>query len=220
MHGARPNTAAQVVCGTLSPVFAMEDPRIAHEASLAQAITSPMDGEAAPPADSDAASPGPPSEATGGGKRRSLDQQFGPPPPLFSVPLDLDDVMNGNLRVEIWDDALGDLVGTATFSIRQIFELEFGLDEFCQIGYRGRRVGTCGVDSLTSTACCRDVEPTAALLADEAKRRRSALCSWSWCHTTNADRPAPLPPTSPASIRRPALNVRPPGDPRLVGPPL
>lgn len=72
------------------------------------------------------------SEATGGGKKRSLNFLLGPPPSLFTYDLELHDIFHARLRIEFWDTTTGEMLSFTVLKMRDIFEMDFGLHEFSE----------------------------------------------------------------------------------------
>jgi hypothetical protein len=72
------------------------------------------------------------SEASGR-KQRSLNFILGPPPNLFQFNIELYDIFHAKLRVEFWDDTTNELLSFAILAVRDLFELNFGLNEFSDV---------------------------------------------------------------------------------------
>ena len=101
-------------------------------------------------------------------------------PPLFDIPLELDDIFYAQLRVEMWDETRHEILGAATFAVRHMFEVDFGLEEFCH--YRdllhvspdelASEENDANMDGTDLTACC-GVGPTTPPVNSWASNVRS-----------------------------------------------
>lgn len=76
--------------------------------------------------------------------------------PLFDFKIELNDIFCSQLRLELWDDNRDELLGSVTFSVRHMFEVDFGLKEFCH--YRELMPPTAEElalkEAVSSSLCC------------------------------------------------------------------